>query len=156
ALGAKIERTARGCKLADGNAHDRRRACLAHLRGACEQRSSVPQPVLAIERDRGKAFAADKLGDDRRGQAAPPAVHGLAGLEPAGEREGACSGHEIIPCCDRPRWRTLLPTSPLCLITGAADWFAITLPAVGPAKAGPHEHRPLEYGSPRSRGRLHH
>ena len=35
--------------------------------------------MLPIERDRGKALAADELGDDRRGEAAPAAVDGLAG-----------------------------------------------------------------------------
>src|SRR5207245_6520336 len=89
ALGAEVERPARGCELADGNAHDRSRAALAHLRDCGQDRGGVPQAMLSIERDRGKALAADELGDDRRGYPAPTAVDGLAGLEPAGESEGA-------------------------------------------------------------------
>src|SRR5207248_3179886 len=83
---AEIERAARGCEFADGNANHRRRAALAHLRDSRDQRGGVPESVLGVERDRGKAFAADELGDDRRGQSAPAAVDGLAGLEPAGQR----------------------------------------------------------------------
>jgi hypothetical protein len=65
--------------------------------------------MLSIKRDRGKALAADELGDDRRGEAAPAAVDGLAGAQPAGEREGGCCRHgeiilwEIVLCCLRPR-----------------------------------------------------
>jgi len=67
ALGAEIERAARGCELADRNAHDRSRSTLAHLRDSGHDRGGVPQSMLPIERDRGKALAADELGDDRRG-----------------------------------------------------------------------------------------
>ena len=67
ALRAEIERATRGCELADRNAHDRRGAALAHLRDPGNDRGGVPQSMLPIERDRGKALAADELGDDRRG-----------------------------------------------------------------------------------------
>ena len=99
AFGAEIECTACGGEFADGDPHDRGRAALAHLRNRCQHRGRVPQSVLAVERDRGKALAADQFGDDRRRQAAPAAVDGLAGAQPAGEREGGLRGHEIIVLC---------------------------------------------------------
>ena len=73
AFGAEIERAADHREIADRHAHDRRRAALAHRGDAGEDAVDVPQPVLAFERDRGKAVAAERLGDDRIGQAAPAA-----------------------------------------------------------------------------------
>ncbi len=88
ALGAEIERPAHGREFADRNPHDRRRAAQAHLGDRGEQRGGVPKSVLAVERDRWKAFAADELGDDRIGQAAPAGVDGFTGAQPAGKGEG--------------------------------------------------------------------
>ena len=84
-----------------------RGAALAHLRDTGNDRGGVPQSVLGIERDRRKAFTRDELGDDRRRQPAPAAVHDLAGLEAAGEREGCfgCHGERVL-CCDRP-WQAM-------------------------------------------------
>ena len=54
ALGAEIERAARGREFADGNPHDRRRAALAHLRDRRQHRGGVPQAVLPSSVTAGK------------------------------------------------------------------------------------------------------
>ncbi len=93
ALGAEIERAAHAREFADRDAHDRRRAGLADGGDRRQDRGGVPQPVLAVQGDGGKAFSADQLGDDRVGQAAPAADHGLARAQSARQRERRLRRH---------------------------------------------------------------
>ena len=85
AFGAEIERAARHRELVERHAHDRRGAARHDRADAGDGRGDVPQPVLHVDRDGGKAFARHRLGDDRRGQRAPAGVDGFAGAQAAGE-----------------------------------------------------------------------
>ncbi len=93
AFGAEIERAADRGEIAERHAHDRRGAALADRGDGGENAAEVPQPVLAVERHRGKAIARQRLGDERIGQAAPAGKDGFSGAQPAGESEGG-NGHE--------------------------------------------------------------
>jgi hypothetical protein len=94
AFGAVIEHARDHDEIADRHAHQRRRAALAHRGDAGEHRAHVPQPVLTLERDHGKPFAADRLGDDRIGHAAPAAKHRLPRAQTAREAE-ARKSHDV-------------------------------------------------------------
>jgi len=55
---------------------------------AGDGRGDVPQAVLLIDADGGKAFACHSLGDDRRAERAPAAINDFARAQAAGEGEG--------------------------------------------------------------------
>ena len=84
AFGAEIEHAADGGKIADRYAHNGCCAALADSRNGGDDGVDVPKAMLAIERDRRKALAADRLGDDRVGQPAPTGMDGLAGAQAIG------------------------------------------------------------------------
>ena len=107
ALSAEIEHAGGKRKIADRYTYDRRRPALPHGGDAGEHRGDVPQSVLTLDRYRRKAFAAERFGNQRVGQAAPAAEDCFSGAQPAGE--GECGyGHGVCreAYCD-VCWATL-------------------------------------------------
>ena len=81
----EVEHATHQRKISERHAHDRRGAGLPYGGDARDEPGHVPHAMLAVERHRGEAFTGDDLGDNRRGQAAPAGVHGLAGAQTGGE-----------------------------------------------------------------------
>ena len=98
AFGAEIEHAGGERKIADRHAYDRRRPTLPHGGDAGEHRGDIPQSVLTFDRHRRKAFAAERFGNQRIGQAAPAAEYGFSGAQPAGEGERGY-GHDAAAAC---------------------------------------------------------
>ncbi len=104
-LGSEIERAADHRKIADRDAHDRRRTALVYGRDAREDRRRIPEAVLQIQNDRGKSAAPDEFGNNRIGQAAPAGIYRVALVQHARERKvrrcGHCSiGNRRSPNCE--------------------------------------------------------